>query len=73
MTDSIVSKFPVTAADLPAEFADNVYSGQIVQSKSIADTELGTGIQIALHKNSAEPEISPGTLFRGRGCSSDGS
>ena len=40
MTDSIVSKFPVTKADLPLEFAENVYSDQIVQSKSIADTEL---------------------------------
>ena len=40
MTNSIVSKFPVQAGDLPKGFEKNVYSDQIVQSRSITDIKL---------------------------------
>ena len=40
MTNSIVSKFPVEPGDLPEGFNENVYSDQIVQSRSIADIQL---------------------------------
>ena len=65
MPDSIVSMFPVEARDLPESFAKNVYSNQIVQSRSIADIVLNKAVVRNYEHTLGKVDFHPGLYKNG--------